>query len=234
LILLKNLVINFTMKITTEFEKFLLEVYDELLETFGPQHWWPGDTPLEIAIGAILTQNTNWRNVEKAIKNLKMRDLIDVDSLYSLPCEELSHLIKPSGFFNVKTKRLKSFIKFLKDSGGLEKLKHLDVSRLRKSLLEVSGIGKETADSIILYALEKPIFVVDAYTRRFLIRHGIISGNEEYDDIRQLFESSLPNDVDIYKEYHALIVKLGKVYCKTKPICEGCPLNKEKFWRFMR
>ncbi len=222
------------MNLSPEIKNFLVEVYDELFKAFGPQHWWPGDTPLEIAIGAILTQNTNWKNVEKAIDNLKKRNLIDVDGLLSLNDSELSSLIKPSGFFNVKTKRLKSFLKFLKEVGGLEKLRKKDVSVLRELLLSVPGVGKETADSIILYALEKPVFVVDAYTRRFLKRHGILDGNEEYDEIRELFEQSLPRDVQIYKEYHALIVKLGKVYCRSKPICEGCPLNKQKFWRLIK
>ncbi len=223
------------MDISPEIKNFLIEVYDELFKTFGPQHWWPGDTPLEIAIGAILTQNTNWKNVEKAIDNLKERNLIDVNGLLSLSDYELSSLIKPSGFFNVKTKRLKSFLNFLKDVGGLEKLKEeKDVSTLREILLSVPGVGKETADSIILYALEKPVFVIDAYTRRFLKRHGVLNGNEDYDEIRELFERSLPRDVQIYKEYHALIVKLGKVYCRSRPICEGCPLNKQKFWRLIK
>ncbi len=223
------------MDISPEIKNFLIEVYDELFKAFGPQHWWPGDTPLEIAIGAILTQNTNWKNVEKAIDNLKERNLIDVNGLLSLSDYELSSLIKPSGFFNVKTKRLKSFLNFLKEVGGLEKLKEEeDVSTLREILLSVPGVGKETADSIILYALEKPVFVIDAYTRRFLKRHGVLNGNEDYDEIRELFERSLPRDVQIYKEYHALIVKLGKVYCRSRPICEGCPLNKQKFWRLIK
>lgn len=222
------------MNLPQKIENLLVEIYNELLVTFGPQHWWPGDTPLEIAIGAILTQNTNWKNVEKAIENLKKRNLMKVDGLLSLSDLELSALIKPSGFFNVKTKRLKSFLKFLEENGGLEKLMDLDVVTLRKLLLSIPGVGKETADSIILYALEKPVFVIDAYTRRVLKRHGVLTGNEEYDEIRRLFESSLPRDVQIYKEYHALIVKLGKVYCRSKPICKGCPLNKEKFWRLAK
>ncbi len=212
-------------------KNIIREIYETLFEKFGPQHWWPGETPLEIAIGAILTQNTNWKNVEKAIENLKNRDLIDVDRLLATPEDELRELIRPSGFFNIKLKRLLNFIRFLKAEGGLNELKKLPVPELREKLLSVPGIGPETADSIILYALEKPIFVVDAYTRRFLKRHGIIQGNEKYDEIRALFEKNLPQDVELFKEYHALIVKLGKVYCKSKPVCEGCPLNSEKFWR---
>ncbi len=208
------------------------EIYITLFNHFGPQHWWPGESPLEIAIGAILTQNTNWKNVEKAISQLKKRNLIDVDRILSTPEDELRELIKPSGFFNVKLKRLLNFMNFLKSLGGLDELKKLPLHELRKKLLDVPGIGPETADSIILYALEKPVFVVDAYTRRFLKRHGLIRGNEKYDEIRLLFERNLPCDVKLYNEYHALIVKLGKVYCKSKPECENCPLNKDKFWRF--
>lgn len=211
-----------------------MEIFKSLYDAFGPQYWWPGETPLEIAIGAILTQNTNWRNVERAIKNLKSRGLIDVDKLLELPEEDLKELIRPSGFFNVKAKRLRNFLLFLKENGGLEGLKRLEVDVLRKHLLSVPGIGFETADSIILYALEKPVFVIDAYTRRFLKRHGFIKGDEKYDEIRAIFESNLPKDVELYKEYHALIVKLGKVYCKSKPVCDNCPLNKKEFWRDLR
>lgn len=208
-----------------------LKMFYTLYDAFGPQFWWPGDSPLEIAIGAILTQNTNWKNVEKAIENLKKRNLIDVDKLLSLKEDELKMLIRPSGFFNIKAKRLRNFLLFLKEHGGIEGLKKFDTERLRKMLLNVSGIGFETADSIILYALEKPIFVVDTYTKRYLIRHGFIEGTERYDEIRKLFENNLPKDIKLFKEYHALIVKLGKVYCKSKPNCENCPLNKREFWR---
>ncbi len=212
-------------------KNLILEIYSTLLKRFGPQNWWPGDSPLEIAIGAILTQNTNWKNVEKAIENLKKKGLIDVDRILETPENELRELIRPSGFFNIKLRRLLNFIEFLKSHGGLDGLKKLPLHELRKKLLAVGGIGFETADSIMLYALEKPVFVVDAYTRRFLKRHGIIRGNEKYDEIRELFEKNLPRDVELFKEYHALIVKLGKVYCKSKPVCDNCPLNREKFWR---
>ncbi len=225
MIVLAKSVINFHMK------NLILEIYSTLLKRFGPQNWWPGDSPLEIAIGAILTQNTNWKNVEKAIENLKKKGLIDVDRILETPENELRELIRPSGFFNIKLRRLLNFIEFLKSHGGLDGLKKLPLHELRKKLLAVGGIGFETADSIMLYALEKPVFVVDAYTRRFLKRHGIIRGNEKYDEIRELFEKNLPRDVELFKEYHALIVKLGKVYCKSKPVCDNCPLNREKFWR---
>ncbi len=208
-----------------------MRMFEALFDAFGPQHWWPGETPLEVAIGAILTQNTNWRNVERAIQNLKERDLIDVDKLLKLSEDELKELIRPSGFFNVKARRLRNFLEFLRKHGGLEGLKKFDTYEVRQMLLRVPGIGFETADSVILYALEKPIFVVDAYTRRYLKRHGFIEGTEHYDEIRKLFEDNLPKDVELYKEYHALIVKLGKVYCKSKPVCENCPLNKKEFWR---
>ncbi|MBU36199.1 MAG: endonuclease III domain-containing protein [Candidatus Scalindua sp.] len=207
--------------------KVLTEIYDSLFKSFGKQYWWPGDTGFEVVIGAILTQNTNWTNVEKAIKNLKAAKVFTPKKLYEIETKKLAELIKPSGYFNVKAKRLKHFIEwlFLNYNGSLSKLFKQDFATLRKELLSVNGIGKETADSIILYAAEKPTFVVDAYTRRVLVRHGLITEDYDYEDIKSVFEDNLPGNVPYYNEYHALIVMVGKHYCKPRMQCEECPLE---------
>ncbi|RLF97925.1 endonuclease III domain-containing protein, partial [Thermococci archaeon] len=173
------------------------EIFYRLYKAYGPQHWWPGDSPLEIAIGAILTQNTNWMNVEKAIGNLKKKNLMDAKKLLAIQNESLADLIKPAGYYRIKAERLKNFLRWLVMEGGFEGLKSKDIEELRDELLKIKGIGKETADSILLYAIEKPIFVIDAYTRRILKRMGIIQKeNMEYDELRNLFESNLPRDVE--------------------------------------
>jgi len=205
----------------------LMRIYDRLYSAFGPQHWWPGDTPFEIAVGAILTQNTNWGNVEKAIENLKREKALSARVIHKMPHEKLSRLIKPAGYFNIKAKRLKAFVDFLmKDYGGsLKRMENEDMHLIREKLLNVNGIGPETADSIILYALEKPIFVIDAYTKRVLSRHGIIDHDESYERFQRLFHSSLKPDVRLFNEYHALFVRVGKTFCKPQPLCDACPLN---------
>jgi len=207
--------------------KILTEIYDRLFKSLGKQYWWPGDTGFEVVIGAILTQNTNWSNVEKAIKNLKAAKIFTPKKLYEIDQDKLAELIRPSGYFNVKAKRLKHFIEwlFLYYNGSLSKLFKLEFPMLRKQLLSVNGIGKETADSIILYAAEKPTFVVDAYTKRVLVRHGVITEDYDYDAIKEVFENNLPKEVPLYNEYHALIVMVGKHYCKPKMQCEECPLE---------
>ncbi|MGB9715821.1 MAG: endonuclease III domain-containing protein [Thermodesulfovibrionales bacterium] len=205
----------------------LLEIYKKLYDTFGPQHWWPGETPFEIAVGAILTQNTNWGNVEKAISNLKKERALNPESIYYMKTESLASLIKPAGYFNVKAKRLKEFISFLMNEyhGSVERMKKEDVRNLRLKLLHINGIGPETADSILLYALDKPVFVVDAYTKRILSRHGFMEYDRNYEEFQELFHSSLKRDVRLFNEYHALFVKLGKIFCRKKPLCNGCPLE---------
>ncbi len=205
----------------------LTDIYNSLFKSFGKQYWWPGDTDFEVVIGAILTQNTNWSNVEKAIKNLKKAKVFTPKKLNEIEIEKLAEHIKPSGYFNVKARRLKHFIEwlFLKYNGSLPKLFKLDCATLREQLLSVNGIGRETADSIILYAAEKPTFVVDAYTKRVLVRHGLINENYTYDEIKAVFEDNLPEKVSLYNEYHALIVMVGKHYCKPKMQCEECPLK---------
>lgn len=203
------------------------KIYDLLFDAFGNQHWWPGETDFEIIIGAILTQGTNWKNVEKAINNIKKEGLLEIDKFKDLKIQKIKRLIKPSGFYNVKGERLKNFIDGFKNKfQKIEDLKKLDIYELREWLLSIKGIGKETADSIILYALKKPVFVVDAYTRRILKRHSFINGNEDYEKIRKFFEDNLPKDERLYNEYHALLVKVGKEFCfKINPKCEKCPLN---------
>ena len=207
--------------------KNLEEIYKRLFAKFGAQNWWPGDTQIEIIVGAILTQNTNWGNVERAITNLKAKRLLSPKRLKEMPSKRLASLIKPAGYFNVKAKRLKSFISFLfkEYQGSIIKMFKEDTISLRTKLLNVNGIGPETADSILLYAGAKPIFVVDAYTKRILFRHSLIDKRSDYSEIQNIFMDNLQQDTKFFNEYHSLIVRLGKEICKTKPLCEACPLN---------
>lgn len=205
----------------------LKKIYRRLFSFYGPQNWWPGDTPFEVAVGAILTQNTNWSNVEKAITNLREERVLNAKALYALPVNELASLIKPSGYFNIKAKRLRSFLDFLVNNynGSLKKMAKEDISTLRPKLLGVNGIGPETADSILLYALGKPVFVIDAYTKRALSRHGIMDYNASYDEYQAMFHRELDEDIPLFNEFHALFVMVGKDYCKPRPRCEECPLK---------
>ena len=206
----------------------LTEVYRHLLNAFGPQHWWPGETPFEVIVGAILTQNTSWQNVERAIRNLLDADLLDPHALYDVPVEELEGLIQPAGYFRVKARRLRSLLEFLIEQydGSLDAMFQTNLPELREQLLGVHGIGPETADSILLYAGGLPSFVVDAYTHRILARHGWIDFDADYHQIQDYIQGELPQEVPLYNEYHALLVRLGKDYCrKTNPKCEECPLR---------
>jgi endonuclease-3 related protein len=208
--------------------KKLLDIYRALYRAYGSQHWWPGDTAFEMMVGALLTQNTAWVNVEKAIANLKRERLLTVSRLHGVPKKKLALLIRPSGYFNIKTKRLKHLLEFIRShyAGSLKKMFAGDPETLRRKLLDVNGIGPETADCILLYAGEKPFFVVDAYTKRVFSRHGFISDNEEYHAVQQLFIANLPRDARMFNEYHALIVRVGKEYCKKgRPLCNECPLE---------
>jgi len=206
----------------------LLKIYDLLLERFGPQHWWPGDSQFEIIVGAILTQNTNWTNVEKAIANLKTANALSPQVLFDMPRKQLAELIKPAGFFNVKEKRLRNLLDWLINeySGQLENIEQLSTPRLREELLSIKGIGPETADSICLYAFNRPVFVVDTYTARICGRHGLIEPPFEYDQLQELFQYNMTEDVQMFNEFHALLVQLGKQYCRPKPKCSTCPLEK--------
>lgn len=206
----------------------LNSIYKKLYAHFGPQHWWPADDAFEVMVGAILTQNTNWSNVEKAIANLKKNRLFRPDKLYKLSQGKLAGYIKPSGYYNIKAKRLKCFLEFFFKTcqANARKMAAQEIGVLRKRLLSVSGIGPETADSILLYALHKPIFVIDAYTKRILARHRIIRQEAAYEEVQGLFMRNLRPSEKLFNEYHALLVRLGKEFClKDKPKCQACPLN---------
>jgi endonuclease-3 related protein len=205
----------------------LSEIYQLLYDAFGPQHWWPGETLFEIVAGAILTQNTNWANVEKAIRNLKSAGYLTPEALYHLDISQLAEMIRPAGYYNIKAKRLKTFVNWLYDNydGEMPNLELVDTDQLRAELLAIKGIGRETADSILLYALGRPVFVVDAYTARIALRHKLIDPGADYEQLRELFESNLSDDVRLFNEYHALLVRAGKEFCKTKAKCHDCPLE---------
>jgi endonuclease III related protein len=205
----------------------LFQIYRLLFKAYGPQHWWPAETPFEVMVGAILTQNTSWRNVEKSMNRLKEEGVLHPEGVRRLKTPELASMIRSSGYFRIKAERLKEFIQFLQDefSGDLKKMKRVPWKELRNKLLEVKGIGPETADSILLYGLENPVFVVDAYTKRILLNHGIISGKASYEEVQDLFMKNLPSDAKLFNEYHALLVHLGKWVCKKRPRCDICPLK---------
>jgi endonuclease-3 related protein len=206
----------------------LQEVYQLLFEHFGPQNWWPGDSPFEIMVGAILTQNTNWLNVEKAIINLKSAGLLSLKALSQVPPEELADYIRPAGYYRIKATRLQNLFSMLNDQweGDLEYFLGQPASVLREQLLSVKGIGPETADAIVLYAAEKPVFVVDNYTHRILSRHEIIAEDCGYYEIQETLMDNLEEDVQLFNEYHALLVQVGKDFCKkTNPRCKECPLQ---------
>jgi len=204
------------------------QIFELLFERFGPQHWWPGETKDEIITGAILTQNTNWQNVEKAVLNLKKASLMSLDKLYSLRQEQLAELIRPAGYYNIKAKRLAAFLKWLfeQHNGRLSEIESMKTETFRQELLQINGIGRETADSILLYAFERPVFVVDAYTYRIATRHQLIEPECDYEQLRSLFEDNLEDDVKLFNEFHALLVRTGKDFCRPKARCAGCPLEK--------
>lgn len=201
-------------------------VYDRLFAAYGPQQWWSAQTPFEVMIGAVLVQNTSWLNVKKAIDNLRRSDLLEPHALYRTSPEELEELIRPAGYYRVKAKRLRNLLAFLVEcyDGSLEAMFATELSELREKLLAVSGIGPETADSILLYAGGLPTFVVDTYTHRVLARHGWIGFDADYYELKDHFESSLPQDPRIFNEYHALLVQVGKEHCGKTPKCKDCPL----------
>lgn len=206
----------------------LLDIYHRLLGAFGPQNWWPAESPFEMIIGAILTQNTNWTNVEKAIANLRAADTLSLERINRLRPEELEELIRPSGFFRQKARRLQDVARFLLASceGDLERLFARNLDELRTLLLALPGIGPETADSILLYAAGHPSFVIDAYTLRIFRRLGLLPDDSDYDQARQFFMSNLPADPELFNEYHALVVRLAKEHCrKQQPRCANCPLR---------
>ncbi|MBD3610074.1 MAG: endonuclease III domain-containing protein [Gammaproteobacteria bacterium] len=205
-------------------------VYHQLLSAYGQQHWWPGDSPFEIMAGAILTQNTAWPNVEKAITNLKQQQALNPQTILHTSQTKLAEWIRPSGYFNIKAERLKHYCDWYITQGEYPVLRQWHTEKLRDALLSVKGIGPETADDILLYAFERPVFVIDAYTRRIFSRLGLVNDIEKYEELRHLFESALKHEDDktaLLNEFHALIVWHGKQHCKNKPSCEGCVLRQE-------
>ncbi len=204
----------------------LIKIYEALRKKNGNLNWWPGKTQFEIIVGAILTQNTSWSNVEKAIANLKKEGLLDYNSILKIPANKLAGLIRPSGYYNQKAKKLKNFVNFIRENfdENISKMKKLDLRELRLKLLEINGIGNETADSIILYAFNKPIFVVDTYTNRVFTRIGLIKVGLTYCEVQKFFMDNLPSDYILYNDFHAQIVILGKHFCKKSPVCSICPV----------
>ena len=205
----------------------LLDIYHRLMARYGPQHWWPAQEPFEIIVGAILTQSAAWSNVEKAIANLKSARALSPKALRKLPLDKLATLVYPCGYYNAKAVKLKSFVHWLGKyyDDNLDKLFSTDIGYLRQQLLSVHGIGQETADSIILYVANKPIFVIDAYTQRIVRRIGLAPGSNNYRTLQTLFMHHLPNDTRLFNEYHALLVRLGKDVCRSQPLCQQCCLN---------
>ena len=202
-------------------------IYTRLYETFGQQYWWPAETPLEMAVGAILTQNARWSNVERAIQNLRKHSLLSARALHTADCESLARCLRPVGYFNIKAKRLKNFIGLLVNEyrGSMKMMGREGLPAIRKKLLSVNGIGQETADAIMLYALQKPVFVIDAYTKRIFSRHDILNDDLPYEAFQHLFHRGIRNEVQLFNEYHALLVRLAKDFCRTIPCCNGCPLD---------
>lgn len=204
------------------------EAYELLFRHFGPQGWWPADSPFEVMVGAVLTQNTNWANVEKAIANLRTADLLSYEALLDCPEGYLAEMIKPSGYYNLKARRLKNLLEMIDRlyAGHLESLCCDQLSSARQNLLSVKGIGPETADSILLYGCEQPIFVIDAYTHRVFSRHNLVAEETDYHSMQEQFSVNLPEETALYNEFHALIVTVAVRYCKkNKPLCEQCPLQ---------
>lgn len=207
----------------------LTRIYRLLLDRYGPQHWWPGDSPFEVIVGAILTQSAAWANVEKAIDNLKRRGLLEAAALLGVPQDELARLVYPSGYYNAKARKLRAFVEYLAErhGGSLDRLFAQGTDELRQELLSIHGVGEETADSIVLYAAGKPVFVIDAYTRRIMDRLGLRPRQQSYADYQAMFVERLPEDEALFNEYHALLVRLGKETCKKTPRCGGCCLRSE-------
>jgi len=204
-------------------------LHDRLHDHYGPQLWWPADTLFEVMVGAILTQNTAWSNVEKAIANLRAQHALSASAIAEAPHETLAEWIRPSGYFNIKAKRLQNFCRWYLEPGRAEQLKKLPTEKLRHELLTVNGIGPETADDMVLYAYRRPVFVIDAYTRRIFSRLGLVGGEEGYESLRALVEEYFgrsEKQVPLYNELHALIVALAKDYCRKRPLCRGCPLGR--------
>ena len=207
-------------------QETLLDIYERLYAEFGPQHWWPGDSPFEVIAGAILTQSAAWTNVDKALTHLRTANALSPEGIAALPEADLAQLIRPSGYFNAKARKLKAFVALLYErfDGDLNRMLATPAGELRPLLLATHGIGPETADSILLYAAEQPVFVIDAYTRRTFLRLGLVPESDTYAGWQQLFMRGLRPDAQLFNEYHALIVRHGKDVCRKRPLCGKCPL----------
>ena len=208
--------------------EILTKYYEAMAGTLGPMHWWPADSAFEVIVGAILTQNTAWTNVKIALANLRREKLFSPQAIEKVSEAKLARLIRSSGYFRQKARKLKEFTRFLRREygGSLGKMISAETAELRVKLLDVHGIGPETADSILLYACRHPVFVVDAYTKRILSRHGLAAANASYEDVQRLFTENLPADTQLFNEYHALIVNVAKKWCrKSEPLCNECPLG---------
>lgn len=203
----------------------LWQVYRTLLATYGPQRWWPAEGPFEVVVGAVLTQNTAWTNVERAIDNLRGAGWLSPEDIAGMAPARLAELLRPSGYFNVKARRLQAVCAWLLEQGGMERLAAVSTPRLRRALLTVNGVGRETADDILLYAFGRPVFVIDAYTRRLLGRMGLARPDADYEELRGLFEEGLGRRSRLFNEYHALIVRHAKEVCRPRPRCDACPLR---------
>jgi len=199
-------------------------LYQALRDAYGVQPWWPADSAFEVVVGAVLTQNTAWSNVEKAIDRLKARGLLSLSALLASDHDLLAETIRPSGYFNIKARRLRNLCRFIDRQGGLDAFAQLPLDEQRTGLLAVNGVGPETADDILLYALQRPVFVIDTYTRRLLGRFGLAHGDESYEELRSAFERALPASVELYQQYHALIVMHAKDTCRKTPACDRCAL----------
>ncbi|MCT4626696.1 endonuclease III domain-containing protein [Halodesulfovibrio sp.] len=209
-------------------EKLLMDMFTAMQDVLGTSKWWHAESAFEVMVGAVLTQNTNWNNVEKAINTLKQQDVLTPQALLALPQDELATLIRPAGYYNVKAKRLQNLVRWFRDTANYSfaALDTFSTEELRTELLSVNGIGQETADSILLYALNRPSFVVDAYTRRIFNRHSLVSEDIYYEELRDFFMDVLPEDTQLFNKYHALIVRVAKEWClKKTPRCETCPLK---------
>ena len=205
-----------------------LDAYQRLYSHFGPQGWWPGETPFEVIVGAVLTQNTNWKNVTKAIDNLRRKGMLGYSQLLETPVDRLAECIQPSGYYNLKAKRLHNLLKMIVDmyDGNLDNFLEDDLVPARENLLAVKGIGPETADSILLYACRQPVFVIDTYTHRVFSRHNLVEEETDYHTMQAVFMDQLPDDVQLFNEFHALIVRVAKQFCKkTNQLCDQCPLQ---------
>ena len=211
----------------TERKELPGRIFETLLAALGPQRWWPAETPFEVMLGAILTQNTAWKNVAAAIANLRKNNLLSLDAICGLGAEELEVLIRPSGYYRQKAKRVKGFCDHIatKWNGSVEEFLARDMESLRAELLTIRGIGPETADSMVLYAAFQPSFVVDTYTWRIFSRHGWVEETISYDDLREYFMDALDPDVHLFQEFHALLVRIGHLYCRRTPLCGSCPLS---------